>query len=104
MSETAMDKRDEEAGRELFHDTMQLFTQLQVMRNIVAGQWEEISEIILPTSRNTFFYGNWTMPGQKKTDRQIDCTGMLSLHRFAAILDSLLTPRNMFWHGLEADN
>ena len=70
------------------------------MRYTFGGQWEEVAELILPTSRNTFFYGNWSWPGQKKTDRQIDATGMMALSRFAAILDSLLTPRNQIWMQL----
>lgn len=83
-------------------ETMRHFAQLQLWRNTFAAQWEEVAELILPTSRNTFFYQNFNWPGVKKTDRQIDATGMMALHRFAAICDSLLTPRNMTWHGLSA--
>jgi hypothetical protein len=60
--------------------------------------------LILPNYRNTFMYGNYNWPGQKKTQQQVDATGMMALSRFAAICDSLLTPRNMIWHQLEADN
>ncbi len=88
----------------LFMETIQLFSQLQTWRNVFAGQWEEVAALILPTSRNTFFYGNFNWPGQKKSEQQVDSTGMVALHRFAAILDSLLTPRNMVWHGLKSDN
>lgn len=88
----------------LFMETMQLFSQLQTWRNVFAGQWEEVAALILPTSRNTFFYGSSDFPGQKKSEQQVDSTGMVALHRFAAILDSLLTPRNMVWHGLKSDN
>ena len=80
------------------------FAQLQTWRNVFGAQWEEVSELILPTSRNTFYYGSWNFPGQKKTDRQIDTSGALALSRFVAILDSLLTPRNMMWHSLQASN
>lgn len=80
------------------------FSQLQTWRSTFASQWEEVAELILPTSRNTFMYGNFNWPGQKKTDRQIDATGMMALGRFAAILNSLLTPRNMTWHGLAAND
>lgn len=85
-------------------ETMQLFSQMQTWRNVFAGQWEEVAALILPTSRNTFFYGNFNWPGQKKSEQQVDSTGMVALHRFAAILDSLLTPRNMVWHSLKSDN
>src|SRR5262249_54520024 len=88
---------------ELIRSIMQEFSQFQVWRNQFAMQWEEAAEVILPTSRNTFYYGNFNWPGQKKTDQQIDATGALALHRFCAIADSLVTPRNMLWHGLASD-
>jgi len=84
----------------IMHD----FAELQTWRNTTATQWEEVAGLIAPNYCNTFMYGNYNWPGQKKTDRQIDCTGMMALSRFAAICDSLITPRNMIWHQLEADN
>jgi hypothetical protein len=80
------------------------FAQMQVWRNTTAAHCEEIAELILPTSRNTFFYGNYNSPGAKKTQQQVDATGALALHRFCAIADSLVTPRNKPWHGLEGDD
>lgn len=85
-------------------DSLREFSQLQSWRNVFAAQWEEVAELILPATSNTFMYGNFNWPGQKKTARQIDSTGMVALSRFAAILDSLLTPKNMKWHGLSADD
>ncbi len=89
---------------EAVRDILQEFSQYITFRNNFAGQWEEAAQLVWPEHRNTFFYGSWTWPGQKKTDRQIDATGMLALHRFAAICDSLLTPANSQWHGLRANN
>ena len=88
----------------LVEDIMHDFAELQTYRNTTATQWEEVSELILPNYRNTFMYGNYNWPGQKKTERQVDATGMMALSRFAAICDSLLTPRNMIWHQLEVDD
>lgn len=88
----------------LVQDIMHDFAELQTYRNTTATQWEEVAELILPNYRNTFMYGNFNWPGQKKTERQVDATGMMALHRFAAICDSLLTPRNMIWHQLECDD
>ena len=96
----AMTRREED----IVADTLQEFSQLQTWRNVFAAQWEEVAELIMPTSRNTFYYGNFNWPGVKKTDRQIDSTGMLANRRFAAICDSMLTPQNMRWHGLAADD
>lgn len=89
---------------EIVATIMQLFAELQTWRNTFAIQWEESAELILPNYRNTFYYNNFNWPGQKKTQRQVDASGMMALHRFGAILDSLLTPRNLLWHGLEADD
>lgn len=79
------------------------FREAQVWRNVTAGQWEEIAAILVPNYVNTFFYGSYNWPGQKKTQRQVDSNGQLALNRFTAILDSLLTPRNMFWHGIDPE-
>src|SRR5215510_4169306 len=92
-----------DAEREIVRDIFQEFSQYVAWRSMFAGQWEESAQLILPTSRNTFFYQNFNWPGQKKTQQQIDSTGALALHRFCAIADSLVTPRNMMWHGLQGD-
>jgi len=83
--------------------TLREFSQFQTARTTLAGHCEEVAELILPTSRNTFFYQNYNTPGAKKTQQQVDATGALALHRFCAIADSLVTPRNMHWHGLQGD-
>jgi hypothetical protein len=89
---------------DIVNDALRRFSQLTTWRNTFAAQYEEIAELIDPNSRNTFYVGNFNWPGQKKTDRQVDASGMMALSRFAAICDSLLTPRNMTWHGLAADD
>lgn len=83
---------------------LQLFSELNTYKYVLGSHCEEVAELILPTQRNTFQYGNYNWPGQKKTDRQVDSTGMLALSRFSAICDSLLTPSNSFWHGLRASD
>jgi hypothetical protein len=90
--------------QEQVQETMQLFSELQVYRSVFAGQWEEAARLVLPTSKNTFYYGSYNFPGQKKTQEQVDASGMLALHRFCAIVDSLVTPKVQKWHGLEHEN
>src|SRR6266705_2628131 len=80
------------------------FGQYQTRRSVFAQQWEEVAELILPTSRGTFYYQDMQTPGAKKTQQQVDATGALALHRFCAIADSLVTPRNQQWHGLQSDD
>lgn len=91
-------------AEQIVFDIQREFAEMSLWRNTTALQWEEIAELIDPPSRNTFMYGSYNWPGTKKTDRQIDATGMMALGRFAAICDSLLTPRNQTWHALAADD
>ena len=86
------------------YSIMQEFSQYTTWRNVFAGQWEEVVRLLWPEQRNTFFYGSFNWPGQKKTQDQVDSSGMLALERFTAIVDSLLTPGNDIWHGLEAND
>ncbi len=114
MSSTSLAKIDETAigvprvvpaaEQKIVTDILQEFNQMHTWRTQFALQWEEVAELIHPTSRNTFFYGTFNWPGLKKTQQQIDASGMIALHRFAAICDSMLTPRNQEWHQLRADN
>lgn len=87
---------------ELVDHVITLFTRLNEERTNFASQWDEVAQLIRPNSFNTFQYGNMNTPGQKKTQNQVDATGMMALSRFGAILDSLLTPRNQMWHSLSA--
>ena len=64
---------------EIVEHTIRCFDQYRLMRDTFGSHWEEISELIDPPSRNTFFFGNYNWPGQKKTERQVDATGMLAL-------------------------
>src|SRR5580765_34250 len=89
--------------QQIVSELIREFGQMQIWRNVYAMQCEEVAELILPTSRNTFFYQNFNWPGAKKTQQQVDATGALALHRFCAIADSLVTPKNMQWHGLRGD-
>jgi len=97
-------RRVSDREMEKVNKSKRTFSQYQTRRSLFAGQWEEVAQLILPTSRNTFFYQNYNTPGQKKTQQQVDATGALALHRFCAIADSLVTPRNMLWHGLQGDD
>lgn len=89
----------------LVEEAMLEFAQLRIPREqAFESHWNEVAELIDPPSRNTFTFGSWNTPGEKKTDKQVDATGMLALDRFKAICDSLLTPRNQTWHTVVADN
>jgi hypothetical protein len=74
-------------------------------RTIWEGHWDEIARRLWPEMRDTFRPGeNRIVPGEKKTNMQLDATPQIALNQFGAILDSLLTPRNQTWHRINADN
>lgn len=80
------------------------FSVLQSERTSHEEQWEATASLIWPSRKNTFTYGNQNYPGEKKTEHQVDATGMLALERFKAIVDSLSTPRMQIWHQLTASD
>lgn len=69
------------------------------------SHWTEIAQRIYPMHSYLFQnYSQITQQGDKRNFAVYDSTGILALQRFGAILDSLLTPRNQFWHQLKPDD
>jgi len=64
--------------------------------------WEEVARIVLP-QYSTTFNGNPYLSGggQKRSQHQFDTTANAALTRFAAAMESMLTPRNQKWHRLK---
>jgi len=82
------------------------FEKLRKDRSTLDSHCQEIAERIVPDDAELFnSYGasNQTK-GEKRMSEIYDSTGMLALERFVAIVDSLLTPRNGFWHNLQVNN
>lgn len=80
---------------------IQLYKDLSGTRGNWESHWQEIAERVYPAYSNTFHH-NYSSPGEKKTEHIFDSTASVALKRFAAILDSLLTPRNSTWHRVLA--
>lgn len=60
--------------------------------------WQEVAERCLP--RGADFSGE-IRDGQKKSDKAVDSTPIFALERFAAAMESVITPRTQTWHGLQ---
>jgi len=87
-----------------FKDTDAIFKRYERMKSLRAtweSHWEEIAERVLP--RSSEFTGDKT-PGDKRTEKIYDATSALALERFAAAVESLLTPRGAKWHTLRAND
>lgn len=89
---------------ELVGDILNEYNARKNNRCTFEGHWQEVAELVAPSFINTFFDWGEMIPGSKKTEKQIDAKAMVALGRFGAIVDSLLTPRNSTWHGLEASD
>lgn len=66
-------------------------------RAVFDSHWREIAERILPRADHFRVNRN---PGDKHTERIFDATANLALERFAAAMESMLTPRTQRWHKL----
>ena len=69
------------------------------------SHWEEIAERVLPRYSGSMqsSESNRTR-GDKRTSKMFDSTAALGLERFAAAMESMLTPRNSRWHRLAVTN
>jgi hypothetical protein len=81
---------------EIAAEVMRLYQQESGRRGTWESHWQEIKERIWPSTQD--FTSAFNTPGAKKNDQVYDSTAAIALNRFAAILDSYLTPRNQTWH------
>lgn len=69
------------------------------------NHWTEIAQRILPMDSYLFQnYSQLSSQGEKRNFELYDSTGLTALKRFGALLDSLLTPRDQFWHIIVAND
>ena len=80
---------------------LRTFSSLKSSRDNWETHWEEIAERVLP--RQMGFLGDRT-DGEKRTQKVFDSRPMVALDRFAAVMDSMLTPRQQRWHNLRTTN
>lgn len=79
-------------------DVLRRQSQLEANRSTWEGHWTEIGERVLPRQRD--FQGK-RVGGEKLTEKLFDSTAPLALERFAAAMESMLTPRSQRWHELK---
>lgn len=69
-------------------------------RGVWESHWEEIAERVMPSYSRTFRQNQMITPGAKKTEYMFDSTAAQANTKFAAAMESMLTPRNQKWHRL----
>lgn len=88
--------RDDEIASELVRE----FDQIASKRGIWEKHWEDTALKVLPYYSTSFYSQGNTVPGQKRNMEQYDVTANAALWKFAAAMESMLTPANGKWHRL----
>lgn len=79
---------------------IKMVERLAADRSTLDAHLQEIAQVILPAYSGSFISKNNVVPGQKRTEFMFDATGADSLNKFAAAMESMLTPRGSTWHRL----
>ena len=86
--------------QELALDLVREFNLAATRRGIWENHWEQVARVVLPYYSTSFYaQGNMT-PGLKRNQFQFDVTANTALWRFAAAMESELTPANSQWHRI----
>lgn len=94
-------RQDQDLASQVIKD----FQQISSNRGNFESHWQEIAQRMIPNEYASFnSNGQNQSQGEKRTQYVFDSTAAIALSRFAAILDSLLTPRNQTWHRLQASD
>ena len=83
-------------------DILKRQEELAAARSNWDSLWAQIAERVLP--RADIFQGKNSTKGVERTERQYDATPALALTRFAAALESMLTPPIKKWHRIVVEN
>jgi len=76
--------------------------QLAGERSTLDSHRKEIAEVLL--NRQDDFFEEERTPGEKRSQKKFDDTASLALEKFAAAMESILTPRGSKWHKLRSSD
>lgn len=85
-------------------ELIQRYEMLRNNRGVWESHWREVAERIWPDTKEDFFGSNIKDRGGKRTEKVFDSTATIALDRFAAALQSMLTPPSQRWHRLTASD
>lgn len=89
------------AGEELAKTLNDRLKRLQSDRVNFNSTWERIARVVLPTSIG---FTTTYAPGTNLNQDIFDSTAQMALPRFAAAIDTLVTPQTSKWHSLVPKN
>lgn len=78
-------------------EVLEGYDRLKGARGTWEQHWQEVAERVWPTMAEMT---GWRTPGEKRSEKIFDSTAQRALPRFAAAMDSMLTPATQQWHGL----
>ena len=85
----------------LAKDVINRYDRLKAARGTWEAHWREVAKLTMPRSDE---FQIKRSPGQKRNQFIYDSTAPLALERFAAAMESMLTPRATRWHHLRASD
>lgn len=88
----------------LVNDILREFDEIAVTRGNFERQWEEVAQRVLPHYSTSFYSQGNMSPGVKRGFEMYDITANSALWKFAAAMESMLTPSNGKWHRLRCSN
>jgi hypothetical protein len=98
-------KKDEASGdpnerQRIAGELLREFTVYESRRGIWEKHWEEVARKVLPYYSTSFYQQGNMVPGVKRNQEQYDVTANAALWKFAAAMESMLTPASNKWHRL----
>ena len=82
-------------------DCLRKLRELEGRRSTWDTHWSEVAERVWPAA-DEFLTAR--TPGEKRSTTIFDATASLALEKFAAAMESMLTPRAQKWHTLRSTN
>lgn len=93
-------KRDPEQQQQVAAELLREFQTMESKRGIWEKHWEEVAQTVLPYYSTSFYTQGNTVPGAQRGQNQYDVTANAALWKFAAAMESMLTPANNKWHRM----
>ena len=84
----------------LAEDVCRSFDLAKSKRGIWEQHWEDVARYVLPYYQTSFYTEGNTTPGRERGEAMYDVTANTALFRFAAAMESMLTPRSGQWHRI----
>lgn len=92
----------DQAQDELASELIREFDAISSKRGIWERAWEDIARVVLPYYSTSFYSQGNTVPGQQRSQEQFDVTANAAVWKFAAAMESMITPAGNRWSRCRA--